>query len=336
LKTKETIETDSLVRYSMNFVTYRRLMNDHIRFRHSYTAEFKSNFLCRILTNYLCYIQKTDKSRFDKNVENSLTNKKNLEYFQSGRLSVTAALAKKIKEFSFYNNKNFKKSTVISFALESFASMPFTEREKIYFYGLYCSLMDFIKESQMIHLEYKEKGNINDEGNKKYEVIPYDIVVDDNSFSYYLIGHAAEEKKESPKMICSFKISRIVSCRSLYDTCSLDEDTNRKINNRLAKFGAAYVEDGDDPEEIVIRLSQKGYGLFLTSIARQRPVPKEEPKPDAEKPEFYILKFDCSYAQIRNYFFSFGGEAEVLSPTELRDRFISDYSKALEHYNTST
>lgn len=49
-------------------------------------------------------------------------------------------------------------------AVISNSSMPFTEREKIYFYGLYCSLMDFIKESQMIHLEYKEKGNINDEG----------------------------------------------------------------------------------------------------------------------------------------------------------------------------
>ena len=50
--------------------------------------------------------------------------------------------------------------------------------------------------------------------------------------------------------------------------------------------------------------------------------------------KYYELVFDCSYDQIRNYFFSFGAEAEIISPLRLREMFVNDYKKALERYDS--
>lgn len=333
MKTKETIETNSPVRYNMNSITYRRLCNDHIRFEHKYASVFKNAFLCKLLTNYLCFFQHTNISSVETSITKCLNGNYKMKKGNSGRLSVSSALAKKIKEFDFYKDKNFNKSAVFSFILEKFSSMPFSEREKVYFYDIYSLLANCINNLKMIRIEYKEKDNKKEPENKTYDIIPYDIVVDDNSFSYYLIGYAKDNSIDSDYMIRSFKLSRIISCRSTHKDCSLKKVIKYKIQNKLAKYGAAYIEDNDNPSEIIVRLSKKGYELFFTSIARQRPVPITEPEPDKEKTGFYILKFDCSYSQIRNYFFSFGEDAEVLSPTEFREKFIRDYNKALKLYS---
>lgn len=45
-----------------------------------------------------------------------------------------------------------------------------------------------------------------------------------------------------------------------------------------------------------------------------------------------VYVFDCSLRQAFNYFFSFGADAEILSPDELRNEFIENYSSALTIY----
>lgn len=57
------------------------------------------------------------------------------------------------------------------------------------------------------------------------------------------------------------------------------------------------------------------------------PVPKN-------RSSFYrdVYVFDCSLRQAFNYFFSFGADAEILSPDELRNEFIENYSSALTIY----
>ena len=75
--------------------------------------------------------------------------------------------------------------------------------------------------------------------------------------------------------------------------------------------------------------------MFLKVIARQRPIPVAEPKTVRIGGKvFYELEFDCSYRQISNYFFSFGKDAEIVSPLRIREDFIKKYSEALEIYRS--
>ena len=104
------------------------------------------------------------------------------------------------------------------------------------------------------------------------------------------------------------------------------------------KFGAAYVArnlTSKQIEKTVVRLTERGYkALYLKSIAHQRPIPFSEPRVVLiDKTPYYELEFDCSYMQIRNYFFSFGTEAEIISPELLREQFIQDYKHAIERYD---
>ena len=329
------------VRYNLSSITFRRMLNDHIRFMHRYTTKFENVYLCNILINFLHYMYDTDFDGFAADVLKCLKtdNKTEVDKNGKGRLSVTKqlagrmqALVDRIQKIKKIEVAFFEKSKVISYIFDRFAAMSFHEREKIYFYDIYYELNDYINKSQMIRLRYYPKENYGNSEPKIYEVKPYDILLDDNSFSYYLIGYAKENGK-SDYMICSFKLSRIISCEYLPDTSFIGKKEKYSLEKVIAKYGPAYTQDSENQNEIVVRLSQKGYELFLTSIARQRPIPIAEPKPDNEKTGFYKLKFDCSYSQIRNYFFSYGGEAEVLSPTELRERFINDYSKALNQYS---
>ena len=91
---------------------------------------------------------------------------------------------------------------------------------------------------------------------------------------------------------------------------------------------------GESVEKALIKLTERGYNeLYLKIIAHQRPIPVEEPKLiQIEDKKYYLLSFDCSHRQIRNYFFSFGAEAEVLEPESLRQWFINDYQSSIDVY----
>ena len=57
-------------------------------------------------------------------------------------------------------------------------------------------------------------------------------------------------------------------------------------------------------EKTVVRLTQYEYEkMFLKYISHQRPVPTKQPESvEINSKTFYVLTFDRSYNQIRNYF----------------------------------
>jgi len=57
-------------------------------------------------------------------------------------------------------------------------------------------------------------------------------------------------------------------------------------------------------------------------------------RPDIIKSADDIFEFNCTQYQIFNYFFPFGEDVEILSPKELRERFIKTYDNALKKYTT--
>lgn len=42
-----------------------------------------------------------------------------------------------------------------------------------------------------------------------------------------------------------------------------------------------------------------------------------------------IYEFNCTFEQIRNYFFQFGKEATLIEPAELKEEFYNKYNEAI-------
>lgn len=329
---KEEIQRGSQVRYQLSYAATRRLMNDFIRFKHRYSTEFENEFLCRILTNFLEYIQREKVLGLESEIE-KVINGHNVQktVYTNGKLFATASLSDKTTDFRFYDSPHFKKSKTFSFILEKYASMSFSDREKIYFYDIYCQIQDNLQDSQpgLLKIEYEEKPA----EKATYVARPYDLILDDNSFSFYLIGYAKKKGDGDKERIRSLALNRICSCKTIcLSESTFNPEKKSELEKVLSQMGPAYIQECKNPSETVVRLSPQGYDLFLTTIVRQRPIPIAEPEPDNEKKGYYILKFDCSFKQIRNYFFSYGDKAEILSPLKLRNKFITDLQNALACY----
>jgi len=327
----ESFDAGTLSRYDMSDITYRQLQRDHIRFEEKYTERFSNSYICRILINYMCYAQSNFLEQFENDMDTSFSNKKDDQYTKDDRISFTKQLTEKISEFDFSDNIDFKKRVVITYLLERFTQLPLSEREIVYCYHQYVSIKQAIDKKELLIVKQLT--------GKEYEVKPLAVSIDENTLSYYLIGYSRSKGSECDFESHSFKLSRIKECRSKHKESTLSYTEIKTIKEINDKFGSAYIARNlvkKNIEKTIVRLTKKGYeNLYLKIISYQRPIPITSPmQVRLNGEEYYDLTFDCSYQHIRNYFFSFGAEAEVISPLSLREMFMNDYKKSLERYNS--
>lgn len=330
---REEYYSGSMSRYDMSYFTFRQLQRDHINFEEQYAEKFGNGFICRILINYMDYAQKNFYYEFENSVISILNTRENDDYFEDARITFTKELSGKIEEFEFAAHDDFKKRPVITYILESFAILPLSEREKIYNYQHFKTIEYAINNHELLIVTVSS--------GMEYEIKPYRIDVDDNSGSYYLIGYSRPKAGDKEYECHSFKLSRIRHCISKHREFILSGKEISSAKEICEKFGCAYMARNltkRDIEKSVVRLTGYGYEfLFLKIIAHQRPIPVSEPKLiQIDGNDFYELEFDCSYNQIRNYFFHFGADAEIISPVWLRERFSNEYKKASERYQLET
>lgn len=327
----ESFDAGTLSRYDMSDSTYRQLQRDHIRFEEEYTERFSNGFICRILINYMCYAQDNFLTQFESDVLTGFSNTEHEQYIKDDRISFTKQLTEKITEFDFSTNSAFRKRAVITYLLEQFTQLPLSEREIVYCYHQYTSIKQAMDKKELLIVKQLT--------GKEYEVKPFDIRIDENTLSYYLIGYSRPKGSGGDFESHSFKLSRIKECRSKHKEAQLSYTEIKTIKEINDKFGSAYIARNlvkKDIEKTIVRLTKNGYeNLYLRIISHQRPIPVTPPKQLSLKGEdYYDLTFDCSYQHIRNYFFSFGAEAEVITPLWLRERFMNDYKKSIERYKT--
>ena len=96
------------------------------------------------------------------------------------------------------------------------------------------------------------------------------------------------------------------------------------IETQLSNYSPAYLVG--KPEQIRVRLTPKGKLSYQTRLY-SCPEKIEALSTD----DTYV--FDCTQQQIFNYFFSFGPDAEIISPEYLRNRFRNVYENAFTQYN---
>lgn len=326
----EIFDTGTLSRYDMSYGTYRRLQRDHIRFEEKYTERFSNGFICRILVNYMRYAQENFLEAFEDEVVSALNNKEHDKYVAEDRISFTRQLTDKLLEFDFSSDENFKKRKLITYLLEQFTLLPLSERERIYCYDKFETLKKVIDNGEILILKMTS--------GKEYEIKPVDIRIDENTLSYYLISYSRSKGSKDEFESYGFKISRIMECRSRHKKFEISYKEIIDLKELNDRIGSAYIEkknlDGKETERSVVRLTKKGYEiLYLRKVSHQRPIPVTAPeKIVLNGEEFYELTFDCAHYHIRNYFFSFGGEAEIISPESLRELFMNEFRRSMERY----
>jgi predicted DNA-binding transcriptional regulator YafY len=103
---------------------------------------------------------------------------------------------------------------------------------------------------------------------------------------------------------------------------SLSSSEKKEIEEKIAHGRVQFLIG--EKQECVVRLTQKGKQMYK-AIQYMKPLP-------SEIDEDGNYHFECSTYQILQYFYRFGGQAQVLQPQSLRELLREEYRKAYEAY----
>lgn len=214
---------------------------------------------------------------------------------------------------------NMRPGKYIRAVIEEYCSLPFIQREKIYRKQVYDIIEQACKEHRILKVAADYYGT-----NEQFYVYPYKIVPDSFHTQSYLVCYSrkkAEEEKD--KIVASFSMARINLPTMLTKTFHLNQAETKHIEEQITKYSPAYLIGR--PEQIRVRLTERGKQAYRTRLfSRPEKIGEEEN-------DIYV--FNCSSLQIMNYFFSFGADAEIISPKNLRIRFKNKYAQALALYD---
>lgn len=199
--------------------------------------------------------------------------------------------------------------------LEEYARLSPSERERVYYSGVIEDVLQpAIDAGHFIEMAAN---------NRRFWVRPHSVMADPFNSHLYLVGMARSVGKSADKeAIASFRISRIAEAKLRRQPGGrLTAEDKRRIEKRLQQVGVQYLVG--EQNNILVRLTPAGRQSFLQR-SYMRPTPG--------KVEGDVYHFTCSPVQIRNYFLSFGKEAEVLEPAFLRREFAAIYRDAAAIY----
>lgn len=202
--------------------------------------------------------------------------------------------------------------------LESYSQLSFAEREAF----ILSERMEQIRRAISQKYRIRVSTFVNQSNDKKAgdDLVPYKIVESkEGSFSYLIAIDDANDFK-----LRSIRISHIKSF-SLHKgpTRRISSFRLREYDVLIAEFGPTFVEE--ETMDIVIR--------FLNETARRKYEYSVIHRPihtkilDSEK---MIYEFHCSLKQAQYFFFYYTGDIDIISPRELKDRFIENYKKGLD------
>jgi predicted DNA-binding transcriptional regulator YafY len=155
----------------------------------------------------------------------------------------------------------------------------------------------------------------------------YGILPNEAGIFHYLVGRCVlKGGLKSEENIASFRLSRLVDVRILSSSGirsgSLSSSEKKEIEEKIAHGRVQFLIG--EKQECVVRLTQKGKQMYK-AIQYMKPLPSEID----EEGNYH---FECSTYQILQYFYRFGGQAQVLQPQSLRELLREEYRKAYEAY----
>lgn len=204
--------------------------------------------------------------------------------------------------------------------IEEYCSLPFIKRERIYRKNIYEIIERACQEKKILKIKANYYGK-----DQLFYVYPYKIVPDSFHTQSYLVCYSRKaDEEEKDKIVASFSMARVSPPTMLTKTFHLNKQEILNIESQISNYSPAFLVG--KPEQIKVKLTKKGKQSYQTRLY-SRPEKIESLSSD----DIYV--FDCTQQQIYDYFFSFGANAEIISPEYLRNKFKNNLSKALENYN---
>lgn len=198
--------------------------------------------------------------------------------------------------------------------LEEYARLSPSERERVYYAPV-------IRQQLEPALEGGELLEVHTLGGH-FLVRPYSLMADPFNSHLYLVGYSRRgDLPADQETIASFRISRLGQVKKKKQKGKLSAEEKRQVEKQLQQVGVQYLVGVQD--HIQVKLTPAGRQAFLQR-SYMRPTP--------ERVEGDVYHFNCAPMQIRNYFLSFGKDAQVLSPPSLRQEFIRIYQEAICAY----
>ena len=217
---------------------------------------------------------------------------------------------------------------------EEYAGKTHIERERIIFADIISEIEEAIASEKNYNLYLTNSAG-------DWRVKPYKITTDVRTSYLYLVcksrqdspdysdGSSHADGKDDEWKISSFRISRIISVKKSRKDDKLTDEEKKKIDTAIYERGVAFLLS--EAEEIKVRISDEGLRQYKTRLFL-RPEYIEPPKKCENTEGWSEMKLRCTQRQAINYFFRFGKEVKIESPTELRDEFAKRYSEAAALY----
>lgn len=229
----------------------------------------------------------------------------------------------KVKDLLYHSENDiyydYSRKDYMEAVINEYVSLPFAEREKIYFKEKCDKINDSILEHRWLNIEVHKE---------KYKVCPYFLETDKSTNYNYLV--CSESDSSSDNKLISFRLQhiRIISVdKEPFKKCT--KAKLKEYKKEIERLGVPYIRGAGDPK-IKVKLTEQGLINYKCWI-------NQRPKPDGEIPAANpdgttTITFNCSMRQIKNYFFKFGKDALILEPAELKESFRKEYQEALEAY----
>ena len=227
-------------------------------------------------------------------------------------------LTEDCEEEEFYSRPGLYMRAVI----EEYCSLPFIERERIYRKDVYRAIEYACNKHKTLKIKVNQYGKV-----RTFYVYPYKILPDPLQTQSYLTCYSMDaDSEEKNKTIASFSMARLNSPTVLAKTFHLNKAERTAIQTQVEKNSPAYLLD--KTEQIQVRLTENGKQIYQSRLSN-RPERIEALSTD------HIYVFDCTPRQIFNFFFSFGPEAEIMSPESIREHFHNTLADTLSLYSNT-
>lgn len=209
-----------------------------------------------------------------------------------------------------------RRGKYIKSVLEEYARLPYIEREKIYFSPLVEEMQTAIRDEKQLRVV---TGT-----DVIYSVYPYEILSDPLSTTNYLVGYCTRyDNPEDEKRPCSFKISALKSVRLEKSKSAFLKDALwKQLSQTISSRGVQFMVGNE--AEVYVKLTKSGETKYRRQTHLRPPLVREQ--------DDGVYVFQCTTAQAEFYFFKFGKDAEIIHPTELRNRFKAMYEAAANTY----
>ncbi len=209
-----------------------------------------------------------------------------------------------------------RRGEYIKSVIEEYARLPFVTRERVY----YSAYVDEIHYA----LQKGCQLRVTTEKNGVYSVYPYKILTDPLSIANYLLGYCKRyDTPDEEKRPCSFRISALQAIKAEKSKSSFLKLSEREALLKTIHLRGVQFMIGDEAE-IYVKLTDRGVERYHRQVHL---------RPLLIRKEGDIYVFQCTTAQAEFYFFKFGEDAEILFPTQLRDKFKAMYEAAAHVYS---